>query len=269
MLKQRVITALIMATVFLLALFFLPAIYFSIFLSIFVLAAAWEWCGLSNITTIKLRIAYLVVVFLLLIAGFQINQERTIFIGVCSWWAIALLLVQGFPSSAILWGHKSVRLVMGLLVLAPTWMALVFLREQTNGAWLVLLLMLVVACADTGGYFAGRRFGKRKLAVAVSPGKTWEGFVGGLLTNIVLAVVISLTLHIHLFSLLSIIIPASLMSVLGDLFESMVKRHAGVKDSGHLLPGHGGVLDRVDGITAAAPAFALAILSNNYWSAGL
>ena len=107
----------------------------------------------------------------------------------CGWWALALLLVQGYPSSSVLWGHKALRLVIGVLVLIPTWVALVYVRQQSNGAWLVLLLMLIVAVADSGGYFAGRRFGKHKLAPAVSPGKTWEGVLGGFAAALALAAI--------------------------------------------------------------------------------
>lgn len=128
----------------------------------------------------------------------------------------------------------------------------------------MLLIVAVVACADIGGYFAGRRWGKRKLAPAVSPGKTWEGFLGGVCFNFLLSLVVWGLVGGNYFMLLAIILPASLASVLGDLFESMLKRHRGIKDSSALLPGHGGVLDRVDGLTAAAPVFALALLSTGW-----
>jgi phosphatidate cytidylyltransferase len=155
-----------------------------------------------------------------------------------------------------------------LAVLVPTWIALIYVRLQPSGAYLVLLLMLVVALADSGGYFAGRRFGKHKLAPAVSPGKTWEGFAGGLLANLALATGLALALHLNWLLVICVIVPTSLISVLGDLLESMVKRHAGVKDSGAILPGHGGILDRVDGITAGAPVFALALLVSEAFASG-
>jgi phosphatidate cytidylyltransferase len=221
----------------------------------------------------------LFILVVLLLASFYLGFEgeaspnldadaiRELLIAGCIWWAIALLLVQGYPSSALLWGHKILRLLMGLLVLIPTWVALVYVRQQEAGAWLVLLLMLIVAMADSGGYFAGKRFGKHKLASAVSPGKTWEGFAGGFIANCVLALILSLTLELSLLLMLVIVVPTSLVSVLGDLLESMLKRHAGIKDSGTILPGHGGILDRVDGVTAAAPVFALALLASGAFSA--
>lgn len=282
MLKQRVITALILAAIFLAALFGLPAGYFSFFIGVVVLIGAWEWANLSGFAALWQRCIYVAIILALLIGasvylGFEgeasprLNDEaiRDLLLIGCGWWAVALLLVQGYPSSALLWGHKGLRLLMGLVVLIPTWVALVYVRQQMNGAWLVLMLILVVAVADSGGYFAGRRFGRHKLAPAVSPGKTWEGFAGGFIANCALALVLSQILGVGLLGMLLLIVPTSLVSVLGDLLESMVKRHAGVKDSGSILPGHGGILDRVDGITAGAPVFALALLATGVFSSGV
>ncbi len=282
MLKQRVITALVLAVIFLAALFGLPAGYFSFFIGAVLLIGAWEWANLSGFPAVWQRLGYAFLLLLLLIAaslymGFDGEASprlddlaiRDLLIIGCGWWALALLLVQGYPSSGVLWGHKALRLAMGVMVLIPTWVALVYVRQQSNGAWLVLLLMLVVAVADSGGYFAGRRFGKYKLAPAVSPGKTWEGFAGGFLANCLLALILSQVLNQNLLLMLVLILPTSLISVLGDLLESMVKRHAGAKDSGSILPGHGGILDRVDGITAGAPVFALALLASGAFSAGV
>ena len=280
MLKQRVITALVLAIIFIVALFGLPAGYFSFFVGAIVLIGAWEWACLAGFPARWQRALYaLFILVVLLLASFYLGFEgeaspnldadaiRELLIAGCIWWAIALLLVQGYPSSALLWGHKILRLLMGLLVLIPTWVALVYVRQQEAGAWLVLLLMLIVAMADSGGYFAGKRFGKHKLASAVSPGKTWEGFAGGFIANCVLALILSLTLELSLLLMLVIVVPTSLVSVLGDLLESMLKRQAGIKDSGTILPGHGGILDRVDGVTAAAPVFALALLASGAFSA--
>lgn len=283
MLKQRVITALILAVIFVAALFGLPAGYFSFFIGAVLLVGAWEWASLAGFSARWQRTLYVLFNFIVLFwvsayLGFEgeaspdLNRAsiQELLVGGCVWWALALLLVQGYPSSALLWGHKALRLLMGLLVLIPTWVALVYVRQQEAGAWLVLLLMLIVAMADSGGYFAGKRFGKHKLAPAVSPGKTWEGFSGGLIANCLLATVLSVSLDVDLLLMLVLVVPTSLISVLGDLLESMLKRHAGIKDSGVILPGHGGILDRVDGVTAAAPVFALALLGTGAFStAGL
>ncbi len=282
MLKQRVITALVLALIFLAALFGLPSGYFSFFIGAVLLIGAWEWANLSGFPAIWQRLAYsfLLVVLLIIVSlylGFEGEASprldslaiRDVLILGCGWWALALLLVQGYPSSSVLWGHKVLRLLMGILVLIPTWVALVYVRQQSNGAWLVLLLMLIVAVADSGGYFAGRRFGKHKLAPAVSPGKTWEGFAGGFFANCLLALILGLILDASILLMLALVIPTSLVSVLGDLLESMVKRHAGAKDSGNILPGHGGILDRVDGITAGAPVFALSLLATGAFVSGV
>jgi phosphatidate cytidylyltransferase len=280
MLKQRVITALIITAIFLSALFLLPSGYFAFFMAAVVLIGAYEWAGLSNVQSIILRVIYALVVGGYLLGaswwiGFageatpqlDLQAVQQLLIVGCGFWALALLLVQGYPSSAILWGDKFLRLLMGLFVLVPTWVSLVYIRQQAEGHWLIILLFLVVAIADTGGYFAGRRFGKRKLAVHVSPGKTWEGFAGGLISNLLLAFILTYSFKLPMGLVLAVVIPTSLVSVLGDLLESMVKRHAGVKDSGTILPGHGGILDRVDGVTAGAPVYALALMTSGLFGA--
>jgi phosphatidate cytidylyltransferase len=280
MLKQRVITAIILTIVFLSALFGLPSQFFPLFIGAVVLIGAWEWANLSSCGAVWQRLAYVVFIAAILMfvcwaigfctveqQGFNLAVVKSILIVAVGWWALALLLVQGYPTSAILWGHPLLRLLMGVLVLVPTWLALVYVRFQPQGAWLVVMIAGIVAAADIGGYFTGRKFGKRKLAASVSPGKTLEGFAGGLVANLVLGALIAYFTGSNIGLLLAVIIPTSLFSVLGDLLESMVKRHAGVKDSGVILPGHGGILDRVDSITAAAPVFALALLASG-WTLG-
>lgn len=278
MLKQRVITAVILSVLFLLALFYLPIPLFSAFVATAVLVGAWEWANLSGFGSTSQRIAYVTSIAVAIIAtGWylelpilapafnpDIDKFRQVLLFGCGWWAAALLLVQGYPSSAVLWGHRLVRAAMGIVVLVSTWVAFTYVRSQEHGAWLVLLIVAVVASADIGGYFFGRRWGKHKLALAVSPGKTWEGFAGGVFCNLVLSFLIWLVVGGSYGLLLAVILPTSLVSVLGDLFESMLKRHRGIKDSSALLPGHGGVLDRVDSLTAAAPVFALALLSSGW-----
>lgn len=279
MLKQRVITAIVLTLVLLAMLFGLPAIYFPWFIAAVVLVGAWEWSNLASCGKVWQRSLYVIFIALILFGVssliglcaaelvLDLALIKQLMVAACVWWALALLLVQGYPSSAILWGHPIARLLMGILVLVPTWLALVYVRLQPQGAWLVVMIMGIVAAADTGGYFTGRRFGKHKLAQAVSPGKTLEGFAGGLLANILLAALVAHLSNSNLWLLLAIVVPTSLFSVLGDLLESMAKRHAGIKDSGTILPGHGGILDRVDSITAAAPVFALALLASG-WQLG-
>lgn len=270
MLKQRVITAVVLAVLFLGGLFFLSVTGFALAIGVVVMLAGWEWANLSGLTAQWQRLLYAAVVggsvaLAAWYTGFlpagelQTGPLQVLLLAACTWWAVALLWVQGYPSSALLWGHSIIKMLMGFLVLVPTWLALVFLRDQPAGEWLILLVMVMVACADIGAYFTGKAFGRRKLAPAVSPGKSWEGFWGGFACCLLQAGIVGYAFGGGWLTL-AIIAPASLASVLGDLLESMVKRQRGVKDSSQLLPGHGGILDRVDSITAAAPVFALAVL---------
>lgn len=276
MLKQRVMTALVLAVVFVLALFFLPVPLFSAFVATIVLISAWEWANLSGFVKSWQRVVYVALQALCIlgVAYFIgiIQPDATLAIGAtdryqavllvgCSWWALALLWVQGYPSSALLWGRRVMRALMGFFVLVPTWAAFSYVRSHDSGAWLVLLIVAVVAAADIGGYFVGRKLGRHKLAPNVSPGKTWEGFLGGVAANAILGTVLWWLTGNALWAVVALVITTSLASVLGDLLESMVKRERGVKDSSSLLPGHGGVLDRVDSLTAAAPVFALILIA--------
>ena len=281
MLKERFVTAVILAAFFLAALFFLPLPLFSVFIAMAALIAAWEWSNMAGFGKVWQRFCYVLGMaaclwlctryiaaadaFMGLPEVLRTDRVKTLLLIGCGWWALSLLWVQTYPQSAILWGSRWLRGLMGLAVLLPTWAALTYLRSLPSGAWLILLVLAVVALADIGGYFVGRQFGKRKLAPAVSPGKTWAGFWGGFICNAVLALVLGYNLGGDSWLLLLLVIlPASLASVLGDLVESMVKRHRGIKDSSALLPGHGGVLDRVDSMTAAAPVFALALLVSGW-----
>ncbi|MEH6466238.1 MAG: phosphatidate cytidylyltransferase [Porticoccus sp.] len=271
MLKQRVITAIVIAVVFLLALFSLSPYSFSLAVAVVVIYAAWEWSDLSGISGLPLRLAYTAVLAVLLAVvayilglptegSIQLAPGRSLLMTMVPWWAIALLWVQGYPSSAILWGSCWVRGIMGFLVLVPTWSALVILIHSAQGQWMILLVVMIVALADIGAYFSGRHFGKHKLAQSVSPNKTWEGLLGGIVVNVVVVLLIGaiLKLDSHTWGLLAVMIMITVLaSVLGDLLESMVKRHRGIKDSGNILPGHGGILDRVDSLTAALPVFTL------------
>jgi phosphatidate cytidylyltransferase len=142
-------------------------------------------------------------------------------------------------------------------VLLPCMIGLLFLHQQPSGIWLILWVAAIVSTADICAYFSGRAFGKHKLAKNVSPGKSWEGVIGGVLACVTLALLIAYFADKNVWLTLLIVIPTAFSSVLGDLLESMIKRHRGIKDSGSILPGHGGVLDRIDGLTAAIPVFAL------------
>ncbi|MFT5116624.1 MAG: phosphatidate cytidylyltransferase [Kiritimatiellia bacterium] len=289
MLKKRIVTAVCLFTVFVLSLFCLPSTWFALFIGAVLLVAAWEWASLCSFTQTYQKLAYCLfcagvatalnlyvgLFSLPLLDSVELNQtllsqERisSVFMAAGIWWAVALLWVQGYPSSAVLWGSQWLRSIIGLWVLIPSGLALIFLHSQSQGAWFILLAVMVVATADTGAYFSGRAFGRRKLAREVSPGKSWEGVLGGLLACTLLALLVAFLIEPDSWwILLMIVVPTALVSVLGDLLESMLKRHCGLKDSGKLLPGHGGILDRIDGLTAALPVFTLAIILSG-WQLG-
>jgi len=174
-----------------------------------------------------------------------------------------------YPGGRWLWRHAIVRALMGWAVLSATWLAVVVCLVLANGPLVLFLLILSVAAADIGAYFAGRRFGHHALADAISPAKTWEGFWGGMLSVAGLGVLIWYTLpmtysHLDLGSLMALGLATAGASVVGDLTVSLLKRETGLKDSGSLLPGHGGLLDRLDSICGAAPVFALGLLLVGY-----
>lgn len=272
MLKQRVITGTLLAAGALLAITLLPPLVLVLALALVMLLACWEWSDLAALENRLARGAYCVVAacaiagLLVLTQPFDnlpnLNAVRMVLIVAALWWGVALALVKTFPRSAPFWNATAVRLLMGLLVLLPAWLGLAYLRAQPNGEWKIVFLLGLVAAADIGAYFSGSAFGKRKLAPTVSPGKSWEGFWGGLALSMVLALVVWRWYwdSLPLLAWLLVVAFTVLASVLGDLLESMIKRQRGVKDSGNLLPGHGGVLDRLDSISAAAPIFALGLL---------
>ena len=274
MLKQRVITAVLIVVALLAAIAGLSPSQLSLVFAAIVLLAAWEWSDLSGLQGLPARLLYAAGIGGLIAAtamhlGFYDSLNplpvRDVLVAGCLWWAIALLWVKSYPASAGLWGSRLMRLFIGVLVLLPTWVALSYLRAMQNGAWMIVMLVALVAAADIGAYFFGKAFGKAKLAPAVSPGKSWAGFWGGVLCSLSLMAVLWLVwpagMPVGLLPMLMVAAITVLASVLGDLLESMIKRHRGIKDSSHILPGHGGIMDRVDSLTAASPVFALGLMS--------
>jgi len=272
MLKQRIITAVIVAVLLLSVLFNLRPQWLSMVFGGVVLLAFSEWSRLSGLTAHWQRALYLATSLLLMIACYRWQvlprspalPWRDLLVGAGAFWALALLWVLSYPQSRIVWGSRLVRCAMGIVVLMSAWLSLDWIRDQDSGRWLVLYMILLVAANDIAAYFAGRAFGRRKLLVEVSPGKTWAGFFGGLAGALLVGLVVGLAIGLpvdRLKAWLVVALVTALAAVLGDLLESMIKRESGVKDSGALLPGHGGVLDRIDAVAAAAPLFALAMLA--------
>jgi phosphatidate cytidylyltransferase len=267
MFKQRVASAVVMVAVFLALLASLSATDFSLVIMLVVMVAGWEWANFLKLKGKVAKVAYLVLLLALLLGAasglglwgeFNFALSEKVSLVAVGLWAVIFLWIQGYPSSAILWSPKPLLGLLGLLLLVATWVAVAAITHSESGQWLLLLAILIVVLADCGGYIAGNLFGRHKLAPVVSPGKTWEGFAGGMFLQLLLiAGLIWYDPQLDPVALSIIILSVALYSVLGDLFESMVKRHSGVKDSGQLLPGHGGVLDRIDGIMAALPLFAL------------
>ena len=273
MLKQRFITAVILAVLFVSLLVVVSPAVFSSLIILVVVLAGWEWTSLANITSNSGRAGYLLVLFLLLAGASQIlgvygtfDQQLSyqISAAVVALWAVIFLWIQGYPSSSILWAPRPVLSILGLILLVATWVALVAIVRHESGRWLLLLALGIVVLADVGGYIAGNLFGRRKLAPTISPGKTWEGFLGALVLQLALIAMIKALLPtVDVVDLAILVFPVALCSVVGDLFESMLKRHRGLKDSSSLLPGHGGVLDRLDGIMAALPMFFVMLTQTN------
>lgn len=274
MLRQRVITALLMAGAFLAGVYWLPPGVLGAVFAFIVALGAWEWAPMAGLVSARTRVLYMA----LLVAGVAIAFTYTDFglalererlqplLGLaCLWWCFALLWVKSFPGSARLWGNRFIRCVMGFLVLVPAWLAAFYLLHMERHGAVMVVLILIVAAADIGAYFSGKAFGRHALSPAVSPGKTWEGFWGGVACVALLAMVVWSLLpdrydHVGLPAAVVVALVTAFASVLGDLTVSMVKRVSGVKDSSSLLPGHGGLLDRLDSICAAAPTFALSLI---------
>ncbi len=266
MLKQRIITALILAPLALWGIWSLTSDTLAIILAVIFTLGGWEWSRLVGLENHAARISYSA----LFPVGFyflyplmqQGSWPQLVLVLALMWWTMALMSVLSYPRSGELWKSSAVaRALAGLLVLLPSWAALVVLHSQFHHGYFILLAFIIWG-ADTGAYFAGRAFGKRKLAPKVSPGKSWEGVIGGLLVALGVAAVATYWLppvggYLSFFIL---VLSTVFISVLGDLLESLFKRVMNLKDSGGILPGHGGVLDRLDSLTAAAPFFTLGLI---------
>ena len=260
MLKTRVITGLALAVTALVAIYLLNTWQFALFFWFVGAVGAYEYAGLAGLEARLPRFAYAGAYTLLVLATVYEPALRTpgLLLGAAVWVG-ALAAVVSYPASGS-WMRPWVRGLVGLGICWAAWIALVIIRGAPGGSNWLLWMILVVAFADIGAYFSGRQFGRRKLAAEVSPGKTWEGFWGGMLTSSVICGAILVAMGRFNGGWIFIMVLLVSVSVLGDLFESVLKRERGVKDSGVILPGHGGALDRIDSAVAVLPYFALILV---------
>lgn len=271
MLKARLFTAFFLITGFLSALFFLSDFYWALLMLLIIICGAWEWGRLTglatqarNFFTGATAIAGLILLpntGLTLFANLQPHILFWVMLVAAIFW---LVLVPTWLLVRCRISYKPVLALAGALVLLPAWMALVYLRKVSP--WLVLVVVMVVGIADSAAYFSGKAFGRHKLAPEISPGKTWEGVLGAAIAVVVFGLGLCLTFNISLWLLVGLLV-LMILSIIGDLFESLLKRQAGLKDSGDILPGHGGILDRVDGLTSTLPLAALYLHFPLYYAA--
>lgn len=278
MTKTRVIAALIMVPFAIAAILLLSTPWMAALAALVFIAGLWEWLKLAEIDdtlprTILLILNLLLMVLLVWASGpsSTVLFELAALVGV-AWWCVAMLWLRWFEFGS---NHatyaRAFKLAAGTLAIIPAWAALVLLHSSVAtvpswaawlppyGPWLLTALAIVWA-ADSGAYFVGRHFGKHKLAPRISPNKTIEGMIGGLVAGVVMALVFGWFAGATLPQWPALALAAVvtvLFSVVGDLFESLLKRHVGAKDSGAVIPGHGGILDRIDGVLAALPVFVL------------
>ncbi len=270
MLKQRLITAAILIPIVLwgiLNLSTLPS--FGIVLGIFVVLGVFEWMRLIKFQkTPSHQYSYVALIVTGMLGSLALMQNDTLFfiflVVSVSWWVMQIAQLSSYSGETGIDDAKSLEnMWSGAMLLVPTWASLIFIHQDpSNGPQLVLFLMILIWTADSGAYFSGRKFGKNKLAPLVSPGKTKEGAYGAFAASGIVAIIGGLWLDLGFFQFIFFIALSMVVvvfSIGGDLLESVYKRKAEVKDSGTLLPGHGGVLDRIDSLMSASPVFALGI----------
>jgi len=266
MLLQRTLTALLLAPLAILIILLPPTWLFALIAGAAFLGAQWEWTQLSGLKSPVARAALLAVTVLLFALlwwarGLAVWSLMLV-VGV-AWWVAACIWLRHFAfGAAPTIENRNLKLLAGAFVTIPAWVALLCIHDdgKPNGHWWTLLALLVVWAADIGAYFSGRFLGKRKLAPQISPGKTWAGVYGAFVAGALVVGVGGWLLDVRGVQLAGLMLLAVITvaaSIVGDLIESLMKRHAKVKDSGTLFPGHGGLLDRLDSVFAALPVFAL------------
>ena len=280
MLKQRIITAISLVIGLIAATTQLSLFNFTLFISLVVVLASWEWSGFIGLNESSAKLTYSLTIAAMIIGLYFILDISTrdssidfvrasILLGLgLLFWMLMVFVLAGYPENKSAWNNESKIACMGMLALVPSWVGLVVLKSLEEAGLLVLALVILVAAVDIGAYFAGVNFGSRKLAPNLSPKKTWEGVWGGFALCAVISVAMIWAANSYFLDLTSaqmvvlfFLAPlTTFFSVIGDLLESMLKRNQNIKDSGRLLPGHGGILDRIDGLVATAPPFVLLLV---------
>lgn len=258
MLRQRIVTGVMLVLLLLVVILALPRAWTIALLSLLLLGGAWEWAGFLDLRRWFGRASYVLVVVAAMLFAWWLAAEvvplEALLWAALAWWMLALAMVLRFPFPM----HTVAVAACGILVLVPAWLALARLDlVMPLGRELLLFVLGVIWAADIGAYFTGRALGRLKLAPRVSPNKTWEGVAGGVAAAAAFSLAGAAWFDLPLTAFLPLCVAVAGVSVIGDLTVSMFKRRSGLKDSGHLFPGHGGLLDRMDSITAAAPAFVL------------
>jgi len=259
-LRKRIVTAVVLGSVAIAILLLLPPVATNTGMTLLALAGAWEWSAFLRLSHPGSRAAYVLLIGALLWGAWRLSATPAgrdlVLIAAVLWWLIALLWIMFAPHRVTAWAAAAA----GVLALVPSWLALVRLRQvEPQGALWVLFALVLVYVADIGAFFVGRSFGRLRLAPEVSPGKTWEGVLGGIAVSALVAIAGSLWFHVSLAVFLPLCLAAVGFSIVGDLTESLLKRSAGMKDSGSVFPGHGGVMDRIDSLTGAAPVLLLGL----------
>lgn len=260
-LRLRVLTGLATGGLAIAAIWFLSPPWMVAILSLAVLMGAWEWSAFLRARGVALRAAYVALIALAGIAGWHLTRTPAAFLVLMwlslAWWLLALAWLIALPQRT----HVAGAALAGFAALVPAWIALVRIdsRWHDGPQWTLFILVLAFA-ADTGAFFTGRHFGRIRLAPRVSPNKTWEGVAGGMALAVLISIACLIWSRLPAARFLALGAVAAAFSVVGDLTESLFKRHAGLKDSGRLFPGHGGVLDRIDSVTAAAPIMTLGLI---------
>lgn len=275
MLKLRIITALVLGPLIIWSVLALPHKYLVIELLAILCLAAWEWARMSGIINQLGRIGFAMFVCgAMMFLTYFLHEYKSLINGLlyffALFWACALILLFYINRAPIRVIQKitpsemAVSLLTGLCILLGAFVSIAGLHQNPSyGAKYILVLLLIIWVADSAAYFAGKAFGKRKLAINVSPGKSWEGVIGAVVATVITAYLLTLYLKIDPSKMVAFILVAlvtMIFSIVGDLIESLFKRRSGIKDSSQILPGHGGIMDRVDSLVSAAPIFLLGLI---------